>query len=101
MLYSDSNLGFTGEILRLNPGYKAPADYKPLLKEAKVPIPVSIVAILFKPFIFWWLDPLADVIHRGSSNLCSSPDFIYRCYMHRRCWLLPPFELLPSLFLKK
>lgn len=30
-----------GEILRLNPGYKAPADYKPLLKEAKVPIPLK------------------------------------------------------------
>ncbi|KAG8387347.1 hypothetical protein BUALT_Bualt02G0012000 [Buddleja alternifolia] len=28
-----------GEILKLNPTYKAPADYKPLLKEAKVPIP--------------------------------------------------------------
>ncbi|XP_008812981.2 extensin-like [Phoenix dactylifera] len=30
-----------GEILRLNPSYKAPADYKPLLKEAKVPIPIK------------------------------------------------------------
>ncbi|KAK4440454.1 Splicing factor-like protein 1 [Sesamum alatum] len=30
-----------GEILKLNPTYKAPADYKPLLKEAKVPIPVK------------------------------------------------------------
>ncbi|XP_047328800.1 splicing factor 1 isoform X2 [Impatiens glandulifera] len=28
-----------GEILKLNPSYKAPHDYKPLLKEAKVPIP--------------------------------------------------------------
>ncbi|KAM0950098.1 putative K domain, type 1 superfamily protein [Dioscorea sansibarensis] len=28
-----------GELLRLNPSYKAPSDYKPLLKEAKVPIP--------------------------------------------------------------
>ncbi|KAL3518917.1 hypothetical protein ACH5RR_021506, partial [Cinchona calisaya] len=30
-----------GEILKLNPSYKAPADYKPLLKEAKVPIPIK------------------------------------------------------------
>ncbi|XWS73438.1 hypothetical protein CRYUN_Cryun02cG0128800 [Craigia yunnanensis] len=30
-----------GEILKLNPSYKAPADYKPLLKEATVPIPVK------------------------------------------------------------
>ncbi|KAK1303125.1 hypothetical protein QJS10_CPB11g02299 [Acorus calamus] len=30
-----------GEILRLNPSYKAPPDYKPLLKEAKVPIPIK------------------------------------------------------------
>ncbi|XP_072968127.1 uncharacterized protein [Typha angustifolia] len=30
-----------GEILCLNSGYKAPADYKPLLKEAKVPIPIK------------------------------------------------------------
>ncbi|KAI3450880.1 hypothetical protein Pfo_007545 [Paulownia fortunei] len=30
-----------GEILKLNPTYKAPADYKPLLKEAKVPIPIK------------------------------------------------------------
>nr|CAD1830692.1 unnamed protein product [Ananas comosus var. bracteatus] len=30
-----------GEILCLNPNYKAPADYKPLLKETKVPIPVK------------------------------------------------------------
>lgn len=30
-----------GEILKLNPSYKAPADYKPLLREAKVPIPIK------------------------------------------------------------
>lgn len=30
-----------GEILKLNPSYKAPADYKPLLKEAKVPINIK------------------------------------------------------------
>ncbi|PKA58736.1 KH domain-containing protein [Apostasia shenzhenica] len=30
-----------GEILRLNPSYKAPSDYKPLLKESKVPVPVK------------------------------------------------------------
>ncbi|XVE78780.1 hypothetical protein DITRI_Ditri14bG0005400 [Diplodiscus trichospermus] len=30
-----------GEILKLNPSYKAPVDYKPLLKEATVPIPVK------------------------------------------------------------
>ncbi|XP_048424953.1 LOW QUALITY PROTEIN: branchpoint-bridging protein-like [Pyrus x bretschneideri] len=30
-----------GEILKLNPSYKAPPDYKPLLKEATVPIPVK------------------------------------------------------------
>lgn len=29
-----------GEILHLNPGYKAPEDYKPLLKETKIPLPV-------------------------------------------------------------
>lgn len=29
-----------GEILKLNPSYKAPADYKPLLKDATVPIPL-------------------------------------------------------------
>lgn len=34
-------VGLPGEILKLNPSYKAPADYKPLLKEAVVPIPVS------------------------------------------------------------
>ncbi|KAM1276179.1 hypothetical protein ACFX13_029424 [Malus domestica] len=30
-----------GEILKLNPSYKAPPDYIPLLKEATVPIPVK------------------------------------------------------------
>ncbi|KAI3960291.1 hypothetical protein MKW98_017015 [Papaver atlanticum] len=30
-----------GEILKLNPSYKVPPDYKPLLKEAKIPIPVT------------------------------------------------------------
>ncbi|XP_058108524.1 proline-rich extensin-like protein EPR1 isoform X2 [Magnolia sinica] len=30
-----------GEILQLIPNYKAPPDYKPLLKEAKVPIPLK------------------------------------------------------------
>ncbi|PON65186.1 Polyribonucleotide nucleotidyltransferase [Parasponia andersonii] len=30
-----------GEILKLNPSYKAPSDYKPLLKEARVSIPVK------------------------------------------------------------
>ncbi|XP_044506026.1 proline-rich protein 36 isoform X2 [Mangifera indica] len=30
-----------GEILKLNPSYKTPPDYKPLLKEAIVPIPVK------------------------------------------------------------
>ncbi|KAK8544338.1 hypothetical protein V6N13_056120 [Hibiscus sabdariffa] len=44
-----------GEILKLNPSYKAPADYKPLLKEATVPIPVkeypgcNFVALIFGP----------------------------------------------------
>ncbi|KAK9170533.1 hypothetical protein Syun_002673 [Stephania yunnanensis] len=31
-----------GEILKLNPSYKAPPDYKPLLKEAKVPVPLKL-----------------------------------------------------------
>ncbi|THU48991.1 hypothetical protein C4D60_Mb06t04860 [Musa balbisiana] len=31
-----------GEILRLNPSYKPPADYKPLLKEADIPIPIKV-----------------------------------------------------------
>ncbi|KAL1832016.1 hypothetical protein DCAR_0102033 [Daucus carota subsp. sativus] len=30
-----------GEILKLNPSYKAPAYYKPLLREARVPVPVK------------------------------------------------------------
>ncbi|KAJ8770126.1 hypothetical protein K2173_011221 [Erythroxylum novogranatense] len=30
-----------GEILKLNPSYKAPPDYKALMKEARVPIPVK------------------------------------------------------------
>lgn len=30
-----------GELLRLNPSYKAPTDYKPLLKESNVPIPIK------------------------------------------------------------
>ncbi|MQM07321.1 hypothetical protein Taro_040161 [Colocasia esculenta] len=30
-----------GEILRLNPGYKAPPDYMPVLKEARIPIPLK------------------------------------------------------------
>lgn len=44
-----------GEILKLNPTYKAPADYKPLLKEAKVAIPIkeypgrNFVGIIFGP----------------------------------------------------
>lgn len=32
----------SGEILKLNPSYKAPPDYKPLLKESSVPLPVSV-----------------------------------------------------------
>ncbi|KAI3954516.1 hypothetical protein MKW92_039215 [Papaver armeniacum] len=30
-----------GEILKLSPSYKVPPDYKPLLKETKIPIPVT------------------------------------------------------------
>lgn len=30
-----------GELLKLNPSYKAPANYKPLLREARVPIPIK------------------------------------------------------------
>ncbi|KAL8489139.1 hypothetical protein ACS0TY_025150 [Phlomoides rotata] len=40
-----------GELLKLNPTYKAPADYKPLLKEAKVPIPVSGIVDTFTRII--------------------------------------------------
>ncbi|XP_027151078.1 splicing factor 1 isoform X1 [Coffea eugenioides] len=45
----------TGEILKLNPSYKVPADYKPVLKEAKVPIPIkenaayNMVGLIFGP----------------------------------------------------
>ncbi|PIA53234.1 hypothetical protein AQUCO_00900070v1 [Aquilegia coerulea] len=35
-------MGFVGEILKLNPSYKAPVDYKPLMKEANIPIPVKL-----------------------------------------------------------
>ncbi|XVF47497.1 hypothetical protein PTKIN_Ptkin03bG0113500 [Pterospermum kingtungense] len=44
-----------GEILKLNPSYKAPADYKGLLKEATVPIPIkeyprcNFVGLIFGP----------------------------------------------------
>ncbi|KAE8692819.1 RNA-binding KH domain-containing protein, putative isoform 3 [Hibiscus syriacus] len=44
-----------GEILKLNPSYKAPADYKPLLKEATVSIPAkeypgcNFVSLIFGP----------------------------------------------------
>ncbi|AQK85203.1 hypothetical protein ZEAMMB73_Zm00001d037922, partial [Zea mays] len=30
----------TSEILRLNPGYKTPENYKPVLRETKIPVPV-------------------------------------------------------------
>lgn len=32
-----------GEILKLNPSYKAPPDYRPLLKEDRLPLPVRLV----------------------------------------------------------
>ncbi|KAJ4839604.1 hypothetical protein Tsubulata_040525 [Turnera subulata] len=44
-----------GEILKLNPSYKAPPDYKPLLKESRVPIPVkeypgyNFIGLIFGP----------------------------------------------------
>lgn len=44
-----------GEILQLNPAYKAPADYKPLLKETKIPLPTeahpgqNIIGVLIGP----------------------------------------------------
>ncbi|KAI3716514.1 hypothetical protein L1987_67436 [Smallanthus sonchifolius] len=44
-----------GEILKLNPSYKAPSDYKPLLKEDKVVIPIkeypghNFIALVFGP----------------------------------------------------
>lgn len=44
-----------GEIINLNPSYKAPSDYKPLLKDAKVPIPVkkypgyNFIGLIFGP----------------------------------------------------
>ncbi|XP_062195567.1 extensin-like isoform X2 [Phragmites australis] len=44
-----------GEILRLNPGYKAPDDYKPLLKETKIPLPAkahpghNVIGVLIGP----------------------------------------------------
>jgi hypothetical protein len=36
----NNKLFFVGELLKLNPSYKAPPDYKPLLKEARIPVPV-------------------------------------------------------------
>ncbi|XP_059430259.1 uncharacterized protein LOC132163899 [Corylus avellana] len=44
-----------GEILKLNPSYKVPPDYKPLLKESTVPIPVkkypgfNLISLIFGP----------------------------------------------------
>ncbi|GLT71356.1 hypothetical protein SLA2020_433840 [Shorea laevis] len=44
-----------GEILKLNPSYKVPPDYKPLLKEAIVPLPVkeypgyNFIGLIFGP----------------------------------------------------
>ncbi|XP_075515864.1 uncharacterized protein LOC142550673 [Primulina tabacum] len=44
-----------GELLKLNPSYKAPPDYKPLLKEANVPIPIkeypgyNLIGLIFGP----------------------------------------------------
>ncbi|CAL5354215.1 unnamed protein product [Camellia sinensis] len=44
-----------GEILKLNPSYKAPKDYKPLLKEAKVSVPIkeysgyNFIGLIFGP----------------------------------------------------
>ncbi|OEL26816.1 hypothetical protein BAE44_0012161 [Dichanthelium oligosanthes] len=44
-----------GEILRLNPGYKVPENYKPVLKETKIPLPAeahpghSIIGVLIGP----------------------------------------------------
>lgn len=44
-----------GELLKLNPSYKAPPDYKPLLKEDKVAIPIkeypgrNFIGLLFGP----------------------------------------------------
>ncbi|KAG5517708.1 hypothetical protein RHGRI_038179 [Rhododendron griersonianum] len=37
-----------GEILKLNPSYKAPPDYKPLLKEAKVSVPMKFLFLLIQ-----------------------------------------------------
>ncbi|XP_057956416.1 uncharacterized protein LOC131149728 isoform X2 [Malania oleifera] len=44
-----------GEILKLNPSYKAPPDYKPVLKDARVPVPVkeypgyNFIGLIFGP----------------------------------------------------
>ncbi|XP_006659012.1 branchpoint-bridging protein isoform X2 [Oryza brachyantha] len=44
-----------GEILHLNPGYKVPEDYKPLLKETKIHLPTkahsghNIIGVLMRP----------------------------------------------------
>ncbi|XP_022890671.1 splicing factor 1-like isoform X2 [Olea europaea var. sylvestris] len=44
-----------GEILKLNPSFKAPSDYKPLPKEANVPIPIkeypdyNFISLVFGP----------------------------------------------------
>ncbi|VVA23268.1 PREDICTED: splicing factor [Prunus dulcis] len=45
-----------GEILKLNPSYKAPPDYKPLLKEATVPIPVShrVICLYFEEVSYFY-----------------------------------------------
>ncbi|KAH7653349.1 splicing factor 1 protein [Dioscorea alata] len=51
-----------GELLRLNPSYKAPSDYKPLLKEAKVPIPNK--AYLPYDFISLLLGPQSNTQKR-------------------------------------
>ncbi|KAH6784954.1 Nucleic acid-binding [Perilla frutescens var. hirtella] len=52
-----------GEILKLNPAFKTPADYKPLLKEAKVPIP-SIKERPGYNFIGLVFGPLSDTQKR-------------------------------------
>ncbi|CAL4885532.1 unnamed protein product [Urochloa decumbens] len=44
-----------GEILRLNPGYKVPENYRPVLKETKIPLPAethpghNIIGVLIGP----------------------------------------------------
>jgi hypothetical protein len=90
-------------MLQLNPGYKAPDDYKPILKETKIPLPVCAHNTAWCLFLVFEISSLVYHLYTRSwsySHSCAKILFtLFRCRSTRfiiPIWDYLTFPMLPS-----